>query len=25
VCSNCSQKKGLIKSKIICSGCSAPS
>jgi len=24
VCSNCSQKKGLIKSKIICSGCSAP-
>lgn len=24
VCSNCSQKKGLIKSKIICRGCSAP-
>ncbi|HXV45326.1 MAG TPA: helicase HerA-like domain-containing protein [Nitrososphaera sp.] len=24
VCSNCSQKKGLIKSKIICTGCSAP-
>ncbi len=24
VCSNCSQKKGLIKSKIICNGCSAP-
>jgi hypothetical protein len=24
VCGNCSQKKGLIKSKIICSGCSAP-
>ena len=24
VCNNCSQKKGLIKSKIICRGCSAP-
>ena len=24
VCSNCSQKKGLIKSKIICRGCSVP-
>ena len=24
VCSGCSQKKGLIKSKIICRGCSAP-
>jgi hypothetical protein len=24
VCSECSQKKGLIKSKIICSGCSSP-
>jgi hypothetical protein len=24
VCSNCSEKKGLIKSKIICRGCSAP-
>jgi hypothetical protein len=24
VCSNCSQKKGLIKSKIVCRGCSMP-